>query len=1156
MAFNAVHNKPDFVALEREILDFWRRSDAFNTLRRLRAGSPRRFSFLDGPITANNPMGVHHAWGRTYKDLYQRYHAMLGKDQRWQNGFDCQGLWVEVNVEKQLGFNNKHDIEAYGLARFTTECKRQVLFYAAKQTEQSIRLGQWMDWNDPDELRRLHGLMGQDPQQSVTVQGVDGPVTGSVEQIVGQLGMPHLGGSYFTFSDENNYQIWAFLKKCFDKGWVYKGRDVMPWCARCGTGISQHEIVTEGYREITHESVFLRYPLTQRSVWPGVAPLSADVKEALLVWTTTPWTLSSNVAAAVGPELDYVRVQAADGWVYYLAEAAVKNSLIGKDHGVIGRIKGSDMLGWEYAGPYDDLPIVQDAFAQAGYTHRVIGWADVGAEEGTGIVHIAPGCGAEDFALAKEYHLPVLGPLDENGIFLDGYGRQTGQLVSQVADGVFASLQEKGMYYRRQRYTHRYPHCWRCGEELVYRLVDEWFISMGAKLDKPREAVTPEEKAAHLRYQIMDGVDHITWYPSFGYDREMDWLRNMDDWMISKKRYYGLALPIYECAACGHFHVVGSREELAERAVEGWAEFDGHTPHRPYIDAVKIACPHCGAPTARIRDVGNPWLDAGIVAVSTMHYSTDRDYWRQWFPADFITESFPGQFRNWFYSLLAQSTVMTGEPPFKNILGFSTLFAEDGREMHKSWGNAIWFDDAAEIMGADTMRWVYTLQKPEQSLLFGYARGDDARRRFLIPLWNVYSFFVTYANLDGWTPAAGNNWRAGEPGHGSGSSLNAVSPIQANAQLDRWVLERLKETTLEVQACLDRFTADRAGQALELYLDDVSNWYVRRSRRRFWKSEADADKQAAYNTLYKVLVGLTRVLAPFVPFVTEAMYQNLVKSGVWGEHSPASVHHCLWPQGDAADLEHGLLDKMRLAITAASLGRAARGSADIKLRQPLAQARINVATAQERVTLLELLDVLQEEINVKEVVIVSEVGELVEYKVLPNNRLLGPKFGKGFPQVRAALAALNPAGVARALQADGGVTLLVDGAPVTLTAEEVLVQTESRGGLAVASDKGVTVAVDTTITPELVQEGYARDLVRALNNARKEAGYQISDRIEVQVEVEDSAESPYILAALANFAATIRQETLALSLVPGRDGVDVAVVDIGDTLVTLHLRRV
>ncbi len=1121
MGFKDVTNKPDFVKLEKEILKFWKDTDAFNELRRLRAHSKKQFSFLDGPITANNPMGVHHAWGRTYKDLYQRYHAMLGKNERWQNGFDCQGLWVEVEVEKELGFKSKRDIEQYGLAEFVKKCKARVLNFAAIQTEQSIRLGYWMDWNDTDTLRHLAQLLLEDPNQEVTIQGPEGPVTGTVEQIVGRLGLPEIGGSYFTFSDENNYMIWQFIKKCAENGWLYKGTDVMPWCARCGTGISQHEIVTDGYREVTHDSVFLRFPLVGRE------------KEALLVWTTTPWTLTSNVAAAVGPELDYIQVQHEDGWTYYLAEEAAKNTLIGK-YEVTGRLKGAEMVGWLYQGPFDELPAAQKAFTEANYQHRVVPWKEVGADEGTGIVHIAPGCGAEDFQLSKEHNLPVIAPLDENGIYVAGFDWLTGRAVGTVAEDIFENLRQKGVYYRKQRYPHRYPHCWRCGEELVYRLVDEWFISMGPVYDKPREELTPEEKQASLRYQIMDRVDQINWYPAFGYDREMDWLRNMHDWMISKKRYWGLALPIWECQSCGHFTVIGSKDELRERAIEGWEEFEGHTPHRPYIDAVKIACENCGEKVSRIADVGNPWLDAGIVAFSTMRYSFDREYWQRWYPADFITESFPGQFRNWFYSLLAQSTVLADEPPFRNLFGYATLLAEDGREMHKSWGNAIEFNEAADTMGADVMRWLYASCKPEQNLLFGYNRGDETRRRFLIPLWNVYAFLVSYAQLDGWTP---------------GDEV-VVSPVEAHAQMDRWIVARLDETTLAVREALDRYDAERATAVLEALLDDLSNWYVRRSRRRFWKSEADADKNAAYTTLYHVLVEFIKLLAPFIPFTTEAIYQNLVRSV--NPDAPASVHHCLYPETDAANLDQRLLDKMRLAITVASLGRSARSSADIKLRQPLRKARVFVATQQERDDLLDLADVLQEEINVKEIEVVSEVGELVQYRVLPNNRVLGPKYGAKFPKVRAALMVLDPADVARTLQAGQPVVLDLDGEEVVLSEDEVLVQTESRGGLAVASEKGVTVAVDTTLTPELVQEGYARDLVRAVNNMRKEAGLEIADRIELAY-----AATGDVAAAMANFGDYVKQETLAISLVAGSlpNATYVQTVSVGGQDVELALRK-
>ena len=1124
MAFKDVPNKVDFVKLEKAILAFWQATDAFNKLRQLRAKSDKHWSFLDGPITANNPMGAHHAWGRTYKDLYQRFKAMQGYNQRWQNGFDCQGLWVEVNVEKRLGFNSKREIEKYGLDNFTRQCKMQVLHFAAVQTEQSIRLGYWMDWNDPENLRQLRDLLETSPMETVTVQGPSGPMTGTVEQIVGRLGLPDIGGSYFTFSDENNYQIWGFLQECFENGWLYKGHDVMPWCARCGTGISQHEIVTDGYFEVTHDSVFLKFPLDGRE------------KEALLVWTTTPWTLSSNVAAAVGPELEYVKVyQKDDGWTYYVAKEALVNTLIG-DYEVIGELKGAEMVGWTYTGPFDELPTTQATFAEKNYHHRVIPWKEVGATEGTGIVHIAPGCGAEDFVLSQEFDLPVIAPLDENGIYVGGFDWLTGRSASEVAEDILLSLREKDLYYRKQRYQHRYPHCWRCGEELVYRLVDEWFIHTGRLYDKPRQLVTAAEKKNSLRYQIMDVVDQINWYPAFGYDREMDWLRNMHDWMISKKRYYGLALPIYICEdeSCGHFHVVGSEHELEERAIEGWEEFQGHSPHRPYIDAVKIACPQCGSRASRIPDVGNPWLDAGIVSYSTLGYRNHPDYWEKWFPADFITESFPGQFRNWFYSLLAQSAVLTGRPPFKNIFGYAMLLGGDGREMHKSWGNSIEFNEAADNIGADTMRWLFAACKPEQNLLFGYGQTDDTRRRFLIPLWNVYSFLVTYAQLDGWTPGPNR----------------VESPLAAHAQLDQWILARLAETTAETTRQLEQFASDKAAIALEAFLDDLSNWYVRRSRRRFWKSEADADKSAAYHTLYTAFLGFIKLLAPFIPFTTEAVYQNLVRSV--NPDAPLSVHHCDWPEVDENALDQALLDKMRLAVDVAGLGRSARSAADFKLRQPLAKARVNVGSQQARADLMELAEVLAEEINVKEIEVVSEVGELVNYKLMPNNRLLGPKYGALFPKVRQALAQLDPSEAARTLHEGRQLQLTVDGQEISLNDEEVLVQTESRGGLAVASEKGITVAVDTTLTPELVQEGYARDLVRTINTMRKEAGLELDDRITLYYQAEGEAAE-----ALHNFGSYIQQETLATTLQAGpvENAPHQQTLDLEGNAVTLALKK-
>jgi isoleucyl-tRNA synthetase len=977
------------------------------------------------------------------------------------------------------------------------------------QTEQSIRLGYWMDWNDTAFLRELKALMAEDPMQEITAQGPEGPVTGSVEMIVGQLGLPELGGSYFTFSNENNYVIWTALKKCHEQGWIYKGTDVMPWCARCGTGISQHEIVTEGYQELTHTSIFLRFPLRERK------------GEDLLVWTTTPWTLSSNVAAAVHPDLPYVLVEtrAAGGKGdevrrFWLSKGSLDNALRG-DYDVLDEKPGAELEGWTYDGPFDELPAQRDKGAVE--AHRVILWDEVGETEGTGIVHIAPGCGAEDFFLSKEYGLPVIAPLGESGVFQGGFGWLTGMNVHETAGPIFENLEEKGILYRLEEYTHRYPVCWRCHEELVFRLVAEWFIDMGEQLDKPFHEVSDEEKDRYLRYQIMDSVQETRWIPDFGFDREMDWLRNMHDWMISKKRYWGLALPIWECQECGWFDVIGNEEELAERAIAGWDEFEGHTPHRPYVDAVQIRCEQCGAAVSRIADVGNPWLDAGIVAYSTLRYRTDPGYWEMWFPADLITESFPGQFRNWFYSMLAMSTIMERRAPFRTVQTYATLFAEDGRPMHKSWGNMIEFNEAADTMGVDVMRWMYCAHKPETNLPFGYHRADETRRRFVIPLWNVYSFFVTYANLDGW-----------RPGRAEASPADAIL-----SELDRWMLARLNQVVARVTQAMEEYDPYGATLAVEPLLDDLTNWYVRRSRRRFWKSEHDADKDAAYSTLYEVLLTMAKLLAPLVPFLTEVMYQNLARSV--DDEAEESVHHCRWPEVDEGAIDEDLLEQMSLAMRVAGLGRSARSGANVKLRQPLARARFYVGEGRQEGAGLSpsLAELVADELNVKEIELVESEGELVEYEIglLPN--LLGPKHGPRFPRLRQAIAALSPdeaRALARRLRAGLSVTVQPadDGPEVELLPEETDVRLHGREGYALAEERGLVVAVDVELTPELEREGLARDLVRRIQALRKEADYDLDDRIVTYYEADDE-----ITSVLDEWGEYIKAETLSVSLVAG-----------------------
>ncbi len=1120
MTIKKAPNEVDFIQQEYQTLKFWEEIDAFQTLRKLHKGKPI-WSFIDGPITANNPMGVHHGWGRTYKDLFNRFWSMKGHELRYQNGFDCQGLWVEVEVEKEKGFQSKKDIESYGLAKFVRECKARVLNYAAFQTEQSIRLGYWMDWNDPEQLRNLAVMLLEDPLQEMTIKGTQGPVTDTVEQIIGRLGLQELGGSYFTFSNENNFMIWKFLKKTWEKGWLYRGADVMPWCPRCATAISQHEIVTDGYAELTHRSVTLRFPLRER---PG---------ESLLVWTTTPWTLTSNVAAAVGPELDYLKVQIKlpapnenQEHIVYLSKGTV-NMLRG-EYKILEEIKGAAMEGWTYDGPFDELPAAQAVggvtelkelqegiSTSAAEAHQVILWEEVGEEEGTGIVHIAPGCGAEDFQLSKETPLPRVAPLTEEGYFIEGFDWLTGKHVSEVSDEIFENLEKKGVLYHVEPYTHRYPTCWRCKTELVFRLVDEWFIHMGENYDKPREELTPEEKDASLRYQIMDVVDQIRWIPDFGHARELDWLRNMHDWMISKKRYWGLALPIWVCEDCGHFHVIGDDKELEERAVEGYEDLQGHTPHRPFIDGIVIVCDKCKGKMQRIPDVGNPWLDAGIVPFSTLSYRVDPEFWEKWYPADWISESFPGQFRNWFYSLLAMATVLDNSPPFLENFSYASLYAEDGREMHKSWGNSIEFNEAADRMGVDVMRWLYCAHKPENNLLFGYHRAEETRRRFIIPYWNVYSFFTTYAEIDGWVPQLDKF----DPDMPEGPT-----PVSQNP-LDRWILGRLNQTVDQVTNDLNNSNAYGATLAFEILLDDLSNWYVRRSRRRYWKTETDQDKSTAYATLWHVLVKMSRTLAPVIPFLTEEIYQNLVRS-VFPE-ARESIHHTLWPEMDQEAVDQKLIDQMKLARETASQGLSARSNAGIKVRQPLSQVLVYVKQGRAELD-PDLLEIVKDELNIKELVFVEDPESLLSYKILPDNKLLGPKYGPDFPKIKQALSGCDPDHVAALVNNEEPIPLDVDGKSIVLEPEEVLVGTEAAEGLSTVDSKLLTVAIETTITSSLRDEGLARELVRRIQDFRKQADFEIADRIVILYKVSEG-----LKGALEAYRAYIMDETLALEMEEG-----------------------
>ncbi|HEY8077530.1 MAG TPA: class I tRNA ligase family protein, partial [Labilithrix sp.] len=705
--------------------------------------------------------------------------ALRGFDQRYQNGFDCQGLWIEVGVERGLGLNSKREIEEYGLEKFARKCRDVVVWSSSELIAGSKRLGQWMDW----------------------------------------------GNDYYTFSDTNIEYVWRMLKTVNERDWLFRGHRSTEWCPRCGTSISQHELAMSGvYQDRADPSLFVRFPLIDRQ------------GESLVIWTTTPWTLPANVAAAVNPEAEY-GLRSNGEWV------AVARY---PDEEFTARTRGADMVGWTYRGPFDELVDV---------THRVIPWDEVSLDEGTGIVHIAPGCGGEDFELSQVHGLDVITPVDESGRFYPNFGWLKGLSTVESADQIIGHLTGKGLVVESGLYTHRYPHCWRCDTPLIFRIADDWFISV-----------------RDLRQQMLDANATVEWTPEYMGKRMDDWLRNMGDWNISRRRYYGLPLPFYPCA-CGHLNVIGSRAELEGRALEGLDQLE--ELRRPWIDRVPIRCEECGERVERVVEVGDVWLDAGVVPFSTLGwqnpewkhegYATgaarglttadlpDHAYWEKWFPADWVSEM-REQIRLWFYSQLFMSVVLIGRAPFKRVLGYEKMLDEEGREMHGSWGNMIEANDAFARMGADVMRWQYCAQPPDRNLLFGFGPAESIKREILT-LWNSVKFFVEYANIDGFRPS----W----------SALNLEGDI---APLDHWLVERTHAFVRDAEAGYESYLTVDVMRAYQAYIDDLSNWYIRRSRPRFWTG----GDEAAFQTLWYAIVQTMRVMAPILPFVTDHLWRTLV----------------------------------------------------------------------------------------------------------------------------------------------------------------------------------------------------------------------------------------------------------------------------------------
>jgi len=1039
MSIRKENPKIDFVSNEHDILDFWEKEKIFQKLVNQNSKG-EKWSFLDGPITANNPMGVHHAWGRTLKDLYQRYKSMNGYQLRYQNGFDCQGLWVEIEVEKELGIKSKKEVEELGIEKFVNLCKERVKKYSDVQTDQSKRLGYWMDWEN----------------------------------------------SYYTMSDENNYAIWAFLKKLFNEEKIYRGTDVVPWSGRSGTSYSQMEII-EGRKLTVHKGIFVKFPLKDRK------------NENILIWTTTPWTLSSNIAVAVNKKINYAKIQLADESIYYVAENNLKFQRLSKEfsekknwidgvpklktldqifkerggYETLEVIKGEDMIGWNYEGPYDHLEsqktpggypnisqdIKDDALTAIQCHFIVDGGKDsegndmVVEGEGTGIVHMAGGCGAIDSKICKKEGFVEISPIDNQANFLDGFDFMSGLNVtdSDTTQKIIQDLKDRNLLLYAEDYPHIYPHCWRSGDELVFKQVDEWYINMD------------------WRNRIKSVVSDINWIPEWGEDREHNWLDNMGDWMISKKRFWGLALPIWTFED-GSFYVVGSREELKELSVEGWEEFDGNSPHRPWIDYIKIKHPDTGLIGTRIPDVGNPWLDAGIVPFSTLNYFEDKKYWNEWFPADFITECFPGQFRNWFYSLLAMSSFLEDKAPFKTLLGHALVKAEDGKEMHKSAGNAIWFDDAAEKIGVDVMRWMYTRQNVENNLLFGYEKADEVRKR-LISFWNIYSFFCTYASLDNFKPHS--------------HDINDKDLTL----LDKWIVAKANLLIKDSTDHYDRFEADKLLKKVELFIDDLSNWYIRRNRRRFWKSENDSDKFVAYQTLYDVLLLLVKLLSPILPFITERMYLNISQDDSKENHN--SVHLSSYPEYEDDKIDMDLIKKVETLKKIIESGRAARKKANIKVRQPLSNLKIYENNSSITSFILDQQQIILDELNIKTISIVKELKAMGSFSIKPNFKILSSKFDEDMQTVVKYIATLDQYPVMDKYLNNEKIA----SEEFDIIKEDIIIQIQGHEKEEAFFSNDVIVSISTEIDESLAAEGLIRELIRHVQVMRKEADFNVDDRI-------------------------------------------------------------
>jgi isoleucyl-tRNA synthetase len=1048
--FRPVDPRISFPELEAAVASRWESGNVFRRSLEERKEAPE-WIFYEGPPTANNKPGIHHVEARAFKDLFCRFQTMRGHYVHRKAGWDCHGLPVEIEVEKALGIKEKREIEErVGIAEFVRQCRESVQRYVDDWSKMTSRIGFWLDLDD----------------------------------------------AYWTMDPEYVESVWWLLKQIWDKGLLEEDFKVVPYCPRCETSLSSHEQHQPGaYKDVVDPSVYVRFPLEDED------------KTSLLVWTTTPWTLLANMAAAVGEGVTYVKVRdpyIADAFLI-LAKERVE-PLLGEPVTHEAEYKGTELVGRRYSPPFD--------YVGSGDTgHRVRPGHFVTTDDGSGIVHLAP-YGEEDMAVAKRDDLPIVHMIDQSGRVDARAGAPFAGLWVKDADPqIIQDLETRSLLFRAEDYEHAYPHCWRCGTPLLYYPRKDWYI-----------------RTSQMRSELQASNEDVKWQPPHIKEgRFGDWLANNVDWSLSRDRYWGTPLPVWRCPD-EHAVCVGSFAELAELAGRELADFD---PHRPHVDEITWACAECGGEMRRVTNVIDAWFDSGAMPFAQWHYPFENeDLFEKRFPADFISEAID-QTRGWFYSLLAISTLVRGTSSYKTVVCLGHIVDADGRKMSKSVGNVIDPWSVLDVQGADALRWyILTGGTPWSARRLSAEIIEESLRKFLLTLWNTYSFWVTYAELERFDPHA------------------ADIPLNERSEMDRWILAELDDTIEEVTESLEDFDATRAGKRLDRLVDDLSNWYVRRSRRRFWRSGEDQDTRAAFLTLWECLVAIAQMGAPFTPFVADELFTNLTGTD---PEAKDSVHLADWPQRMKGAADDDLRRRMGLVRRLVGLGRAARTEAKVRVRQPLARALV-VMPAAEAPDLEGLEGLVAEELNVKTVEVAHGLEELVTYTVKPNFKVLGPRFGPEMPKVAKTIAAADPADIVGSIERHGSAIVYMEGDQLMLTSDDLDIRIEGREGYSLAREGALGVALDLDISPELAAEGVAREVVRGVQDLRKTAGLAVEDRITLWVSTED----PLATAALEEHRAYIAAETLATSVETDEPapGTASSAVDVDGTSVRFAVSRV